>query len=164
MGKFRQMLAGGSVNYRRGIWRFYLNSFYGVDYFQGQNPHEKFYLAAGISGRYKKWYFAADYDYHNYDYPAVSRTKYFTPTTAQFQINYNFKPNFYIAVAFQNFTGGVRQDTETYSENYRSFLSRRMLDLNVRPWILIRYTFRKNDKQKIKLNNIVTSKEKGISL
>jgi hypothetical protein len=39
-----------------------------------------------------------------------------------------------------------------------------MTDLNVRPWILIRYTLRKNNKQKIKLDNVVTGKEKGIAL
>ena len=165
MGKFRSLMVGGSINYRRGILqRIYASSYHNVNYFSGQDPRKIFYFSAGISLKYRKWYFGVDYEYQDYSYTAVSRTKYRTPNYSLAQIQYNFTPNFYVSAALQYFTGAVRQDTETYSENYRSFISQRMSDLNVRPWILIRYTFRKNDQQKIKLNNIVTSKEKGISL
>jgi predicted porin len=136
-----------------------------VDYFTGQEPREKFVISAGMSARYKKWYFGMDYSYQNYAYTAVSRTKYLTPDHSMAQISYYFTPNFYISAALRYLTGAVRQETETFSDDYRSFVSQRMIDRNVRPWILIRYTIRKNDKQKIKINNtVVSSKEKGISL
>jgi len=165
MGKFRSLLAGGSISYRKGILqRIYVSSYHGVNYFSEQDPRKIFYFDAGMSLKYKKWYFNIDYNYQNYFYTAISRTKYHTPNYSLAQINYNFTPNFYISVGLQYFTGVVHWDAETFSEGYRSFISQRMLDQNIRPWILIRYTFRKNDQQKIKLNNIVTSKEKGISL
>ena len=165
MGKFRLLTAGGSIDYRRGILqRISFSGYHGVNYFSGQDPREVFYFDAGMSLKYRKWYLNLDYSYQNYDYTAVSRTKYRTPNYSLAQIQYNFTPNFYISVGLQYFTGAVSTDTETYSDNYRSFVSQRMTDMNVRPWILIRYTFRRNEKQKIKLNNVVTSKEKGISL
>jgi hypothetical protein len=165
MGKYRSLAAGGSISYHQGKWgQIYMNSYHLVDYFSGQDPRESFTCDLGMNAKYKKWFFNVNYQCQNYIYTAVSRTKYHTPNYSFVQIQYNFTPNFYISAAIQYFTGAVRYDIETYGENYRSFVSQRMLDLNVRPWILIRYTFRKNDQQKIKLNNVVTSKEKGISL
>jgi len=164
-GKFRSWMAGGSINYRLGKWgQIYMSGYHAVDYFSGQDPRKSFPFSAGMTAKYKKWRLGVDYNYRNYTYTAVSRTKYRSPDYSLAQIQYNFTPNFYISAALQYFTGAVRRDTETYSDNYRSFISQRMVDQNVRPWILIRYTFRKNVQQKIKLNNIVTGKEKGIAL
>jgi hypothetical protein len=164
-GKFRTLTTGGSVSYRLGNWgRIYGSSYYYVDYFSEQDPHKSFSYSLGGTARYKKWTINVDYNYRNYAYTAISRTKYHTPDFSSAQIQYNFTPNFYISVAVQYFTGVVLWDVETYGDNYQSFTSQRMLDKNVRPWILIRYTFRKNDKQKIKLNNVVTGKEQGISI
>jgi predicted porin len=164
-GRFRSLTAGGSISYNLNNWgRIYISCYQYTDYFTDQDPRKSFSYSAGMTAKYKKWYLGIDYNQRNYTYTAVSRTKYHTPDFSMAQLQYNFTPTFYISIALQYFTGAVRQDIETYSDSYRSFVSQRMLDLNVRPWILIRYTIRKNDKQKIKLNNIITSKEKGVVL
>lgn len=165
IGKFRTLLAGGSISYRLRDWgRIYASAYHSVDYFSGQDPRKSVYYGAGMTARYKKWLLNIDYNYQNYSYTAVSKTKYHTPNYSLAQIQYNITPTFYISVGLQYFTGAVKQETETYSDNYHAFISERFSDLNIRPWILIRYTLRKNDKQKIKLNNVVTGKEQGISL
>ncbi|MDR0506612.1 MAG: outer membrane beta-barrel protein [Dysgonamonadaceae bacterium] len=165
-GKFRSLAAGSSAGYRMGKWgNINVSGYHCVDYFSEQEARESFSFSAGITAKYKKWYFGIDFNYRNYSYTAISRTEYRTPDYSLAQIKYSFTPNFYISAALQYLTGAIRQNTETYSKDYRSFTSQQMVDRNVRPWILIRYTFRKNDSRKIKLNNsIVDSKEKGISL
>jgi len=164
-GKFSSLTAGGSVAYRLGkLGRIYMSAYHSEEYYSGQDPRKSFTFNPGMNLKYKKWYFGVDYSYQDYTYTAVSRTKYRTPNYSLAQLQYNFTPNFYISIGLQYFTGAVRLDTETFSENYRSFISQKMLDQNVRPWVLIRYTFRKNTQQKIKIGNSITSKEKGISL
>ena len=80
------------------------------------------------------------------------------------QVIYNFTNNFYVSVGLEYFTGPVRTDTYTYSGNYQSFSSVKMVDKGWHPWFLIRYTFRKNRERKIKLGNVINSTEEGISV
>ncbi len=39
-----------------------------------------------------------------------------------------------------------------------------MISQSFRPWVLLRYTIRRNVKSKIRLDNVVHSREEGISL
>ena len=77
---------------------------------------------------------------------------------------YNFTNNFYVSAALEHFAGHLKRETHTHSGSYQAFSSITELDKGLRPWILIRYTFRKNVKRKIPLNNFIKSREKGISL
>jgi hypothetical protein len=164
-GMFTSFWAGPSLSYRLGnAGNLYAGGYYLVSYYDGQPPRQTFLYNAGVSATWKKWYFNMDVHYQPFVYTAVSRTKNHTPDYSSLQLTYNFTPNFYISAAVQYFTGALHTDTETCGENYRSFASRRMLDLNIRPWLLVRYTLRKNNRQKIKLGNVVTGKEQGIAL
>lgn len=165
MGRFKTLTLGGSVSYRLNKWgRIYANAYHHVDYFSGMDPLKSFSCGGGFMATYKKWTFSGDISYQNYQYTPVSRLTQVTPEYSQVQVNYNFTKNFYIAVALPYFWGTLRSDITTHSGTYRSFSSNRMIDQSAHPWILLHYTFRKNNKQKIKLDNIIKSKEKGISL
>lgn len=118
----------------------------------------------GFSASYKKFSFYGYCDYTNYAYTAVSRTRNYAPTFSQLQVTYNFTPLFYISVALENGTGMMRTATTTRSDGYYNYNFRRMKDQSFCPWILIRYTFRKNVGRKIKENKLVKPKEQGISL
>ena len=48
--------------------------------------------------------------------------------------------------------------------SYHSVTNTRYKECSLRPWILIRYTFRKSQKRKIKLEKVLNSYEKGISI
>ncbi|MDR1161510.1 MAG: outer membrane beta-barrel protein [Tannerellaceae bacterium] len=164
-GKFKAFWAGANVSYRLGSFGgIYAGGYHLVNYYAGQSPRKMFTCGGGLYGTYKKWYLGIYLNYREFLYTAVSRTKYNMPNEAFAQLNYNFTPDFYISVAVQSFTGALQTETETCGGNYQSYMSQRMTDLNVRPWILIRYTLRRNNKQKIKLDNVVTGKEKGIAL
>ena len=94
----------------------------------------------------------------------MSVTRYYRPSTAELQVNYNFTPDFYIGACLTHATGEYHTRTVTRSGNYMEIANVRYRDSNLRPWIILRYTFRKNSDRKIKLNKVLNSQEKGISL
>lgn len=68
-------------------------------------------------------------------------------------------------MALQDATGEYRNRTTVNNGSYRSIITSRFDYRNMRPWILLRYTFRKNQHKKMNLNNnILQTKEKGINL
>ena len=165
-GKFETLSLGGSVSYRfrenRG--NVYFGGFHHTDYFDEMDSKQSFSLNGGIWIYYKKWMFGGDINYRNYEYSPISRIKQLTPSYSQFQVNYNFTKDFYVAVALPYFIGKLSTETTVESGSYSSYNLSRMTGMSARPWILLRYTFRKNSKQKIKLDNVVKSMEEGISL
>ena len=159
---FRGMLdalSDGKSPGREG-WRRWLTA---LD--EGQDARKYFACGGGFFARYKKWSLDYCIDYQNQAYTAVSKTTFHTPSYSYIQLIYNFTPNFYISAAVQYMNNPQHTDVWTYSDTYRSFSTSRMQDLSWRPWILIRYTFRKNVKKKIKLENVIKgSRENGIRL
>jgi hypothetical protein len=164
-GRKQSVTVGGSASYRFArTGRIYAGAYHTVQYYPGLDPMKSFNIYAGISYTYKKWYFGLNADYKNYEYSPISRTRNHAPSYSLAQITYNFTKQFYISCAMQYITGPLHSDTFTYGGSYTSFTSQKKMDMNLRPWILLRYTFRKNSNKKIKLNNVVTSEEKGINL
>ncbi len=165
-GSFKTFEAGSSVRYRfkEGRGNIYVGAYHHIDYFANMSPKHSFSLNGGIWIYYKKWMFGGDVNYRNYEYTPISRIKQLTPSYSQFQVNYNFTKDFYIAVALPYFIGKLSTETETQAGTYSSYHLRRMTSMSGRPWVLLRYTIRKNEKSKIKLGNVVKSKEEGISL
>lgn len=79
-------------------------------------------------------------------------------------MNYNFTPDFYISLCLQHFTGELRTRAVTDDGTFRSVVNTRYKDRCLRPWILVRYTLRKNSDRKIKLGKVLDSYEQGISI
>ncbi len=165
-GHLKTLSMGGSVNYRlkNGLGNIYMGAMHNTDYFSGLSPKESVSLYGGIWIYYKKWIFGGDVTWRNYEYTPISRIRQLTPSYSQFQVNYNFTKDFYVAVALPYFIGKLSTETTTQSGTYNSYLLKRMTDMSAHPWVLLRYTFRRNSKEKIKLDNVVKSKEEGISL
>lgn len=162
--RYQTLILDLSASYRTKWGRIYGGGGHRIDYFSGQTGKKSFYVNFGGMAWYKKFTFNADFSYNNHVYTAISRTKYRTPDYSLLQVIYNFTNNFYVSVGLEYFTGPVRTDTYTYSGNYQSFSSVKMVDKGWHPWFLIRYTFRKNRERKIKLGNVINSTEKGISV
>ncbi len=165
-GSFKNLAVGGSISYRfkKGRGNIYAGGYHHTDYFAGMTPKQSFSLNGGIWIYYKKWIFGGDINYRNYAYTPISRVKQITPAYSQFQVNYNFTKDFYVAVALPYFIGKLGTETTTEVGTYSSYHLQRMTSMSARPWVLLRYTIRKNEKSKIKLDNVVKSKEEGISL
>ncbi len=164
-GRFKTLSAGGTLSYRiNKIGSISVYAAHNVDYFSGAEAKKSFSYGGNTMFSHKKWTLNVDVSHRNYLFTAISRTKQKTPDYSLLQIIYNFTKDFYISAAIQYFIGTSQMEVSTHSSTYRSFVSRRMTDQSMRPWILLRYTFRKNSKQKIDIGNVVKSKEQGISL
>lgn len=164
-GRSGDLYLGGSLNVRLKNWgNAYANAYHGVNYFKGQDARTFFGVNAGFTASYKKWMFVGDINYRNYSHTSVSRTRYYAPDYTSVQVNYTVLPGFYIAVALQYLNAPLHSETETFGESYHSISSLKQKDYSFRPWILLRYTLRKNVKRKIHLGNVVRSKEEGIEL
>lgn len=160
MGKSKKLSVGGSVSYRFKYGRVYTSVNHNVDYFTGLPAKKNFSWGGGLRLNYKKWSFVGDFEQLNNSYTAVSRIKQVTPYT-HLQLIYNFTGNMYVSVALSNAIGRSRTQTFTYGEHYRSYNQQSKA---YHPWILFRYTLRKNIKKKIGVDNVIRSKESGISL
>ncbi|MGL5618839.1 MAG: TonB-dependent receptor [Tannerellaceae bacterium] len=164
LGRSERLAVGGSLNYNIAYKNISgsanVNAFHHVDYFDGLSPKKNFSWGAGLYLDYKKWSFITEISQSNYTYTPISRIKEVTPYT-HFQLTYKFTNLFYISAALSNGIGKSKSDAFTYSEQYNAYSrqSRRCY-----PWILVRYTLRKNLKKKIGINKVINSKESGISL
>lgn len=164
-GKYRDLSLGCSASYGLGNWgSVYVYGSHNVDYFEGQKARPYFGCGGGFSARYKKWYVGGDINYTDRSYTAVSTVKTRLFDYSQLQVNYTFFPGFYVAVALQYLHAPQTTEVWTYGDHYKSYTHQKFCDQGVRPWVLLRYTFRKNAKRKIKLGNVVRSREEGIQL
>lgn len=160
IGKSKKLSVGGSASYRFKYGRVYASAYHKVDYFTGLSPKKNFAWGGGLSLNYKKWSFVGDFEQSGNFYTAVSRMKQVTPYT-HLQLIYKFSNNMYVSVALSNAIGRSRIQTFTYGEHYSSYNQQ---SKTYYPWVLFRYTLRKNAKKKIEVDNVVRSKESGIAL
>lgn len=165
-GKFDFLSYGANINYtfRDGMSYAYVGGGQNRYYFPDHKVKTTPLVNAGVWWNKGKWLVGADVNWQMYSYTPQSRTKYLTPTHAQIQVNYNFTPDFYIAVALQNFGGPRTSETYSLADSFKSYNWNRATDLGFRPWILLRYTIRKHTKEKIRIGNVLQSQEQGIKL
>ena len=167
-GRYSTLSLGlrSNINFPKKLGRAYMGVSYKWFYFAEQSAKSSFGINGGLWFYYKKWTFGGDIDFISYDYTPISKTRQLTPGYSMVQVIYNFKKNFYVSVALPYAFGIPKTETETFADGYTSYYFQNMstTNMSLRPWILLRYTIRKNEKRKIKLGNIVTSKESGISL
>lgn len=164
MGHFSQTMAGMNASYRFPWGRVYVGGGWYANYYLHQQALHMAFASAGFNATFGKFSFYGDVDYNSRDVTATSRTHYYRPSMAQVQVNYNFTPDFYIALCLQHFTGEMRTKTVTTDGTYHAEVYTKYKDRCLRPWILVRYTFRKNSDKKIKLGKVLDSYERGISI
>lgn len=158
-GIFSQLEIGGSASYRFKTGRVYSNAYHHVDYLPGLTAKKGFSWGMGIQLNQKKWTFVVDFYQQNARYTAISTTKQMHPFI-HLQLIYNFTKDMYLSVAYP-IVLPAKNEIFTESGVYRSFNRQ---EKTYYPWILFRYTLRKNLKRKIDVGNVVRSKESGISL
>ena len=163
-GVFRRLSAGLSASYRFGVVRIYAYGSHAWNYFTGQDAKRSISVGYGGSASVGKWSFNVNADYSGNEYSQISRTRHYAPSYALLQVTYNFTKNFYISTAIENSFGTQRNVTETWNGKYYSRLSQRLTDMSFCPWVLIRYTLRKNTDRRPKENRVVNPQEQGIKL
>lgn len=163
-GHFGQVYAGADVSYRLKWGRIYAGGGWKADHYMGQDAKKSAYASLGFNAQVKNFSFYGDVDYNSRDYTALSRTTYTHPSVANLQVNYNFTPDFYVGVCLQHITGEYQSKTTTKDGTFLSVTENHYKDRNFRPWIILRYTFRKNEEKKHRLGKVLDSNEEGISV
>lgn len=163
-GHFSQISAGGDISYRFKWGRVYGGGGWKADHFMGQNAKNSAYASFGFNAQVKNFSFYGDLDYNSRNYTALSRTMYTHPSSATLQVNYNFTPDFYVGLCLQHITGEYQSKTTTEDGTFRSITENHYKDKDFRPFIILRYTFRRNADKKHKLGKVLNSNEEGISI
>ncbi len=163
-GHYSQVSAGANLSYRFKWGRIYGGGGWYADHFESQDAKNSAYASLGFNAQVRKFSFYGTFEYSSRDYTAISFTKYYRPVMEDLQMNYNFTPDFYIGVCLQHITGEFRTKTITEDGSFRSITENRYTDKCLRPWILLRYTFRKGSDKRHKLGKVLDSNEQGISI
>ena len=163
-GHFIQTSAGADLSYRFKWGRIYAGGGWKTCHYTGQDAKNSAYASFGFNAHAKDFSFYGDVDYNSRDYTALACTKYVRPSVANLQVNYNITPDFYIGMCLQHITGEYQSKTTTVDGSFHSVIEKHYKDKKIRPWIILRYTFRKNADKKHKLGKVLDSTEEGISI
>lgn len=163
-GHFSNVSAGASLSWRLKRGRIYGDGGWNADHYENQKAKNSAYASFGFNYTLNKLSCYVNVVYNSRDYTATSFTEYYRPTMANLQVNYNFTPDFYIGICLQHATGEFRTKTVTEDGSYRSITENRYTDKCLRPWVLLRYTFRKNPDRRHKLGTVLDGDEQGISI
>ncbi len=163
-GHFTQLYSVLNISYRLKHGRIYLSGGWYGNYFKGQTAHSILTTGAGFNYTIGNLSLYGNMNYDNRSISSISVTRYRQPYSASLQINYNFTPDFYIGACIQHFTGKYNTITTTHTGSYTATTYDRYTDKNIRPWVILRYTFRKNANRKINLDKVLNSDEEGIRL
>lgn len=134
------------------------------NYYMDQSSRRACFVGFNFNVKVNDYVSFYGYLYHtNRDVARNSTIKYRNfPSMAQVQVNYNFTPDFYIAFGL-DYNSRTRMIVN--EGTYYSMTDRHFVDKELMPWVLVRYTFRKNTNRKMKLNNnLFNSQEKGINI
>lgn len=133
-----------------------------MNYFTGQHPKHSLSLNAYIMQTINKWSIYANVGYTNYDYTNISRTRNLTPSS-QIMVSYNFTPNLSLSVGTDYVVRYNKTKTYVTDVNYEQITTTRNDVFH--PYILFRWTIRKNEKKKMDLDNsIIKSLQPSIDL
>lgn len=110
-----------------------------------------------------KWGFYGSVTYTNYTYTNVSAQHNLTPTTSNIFVSYNITPNISLSVGSEFLTKDLKSKMRVRDKEYEmSILNKKDV---FHPYILFRWTIRKNQKKRIDLdNNIVKDIQDDINL
>ncbi len=163
-GHFSQWLSEIYGSYKVKAGRIYAAVGTFTNKFADQGAHTSVYTSAGYMLRVGKWMYYGSLYFNARDMDEYSIIRHYRPSRAELQVNYNITPDFYIGVSVQHFTGRYRTRTLTSDGTYHAAVSTVYTDRCVRPWVILRYTLRKNAKNKIDLDEVLSGSEPGITM
>lgn len=134
-----------------------------VEYYPGQDAKKSFMGNLFLFQTLGKWGFYGSVAYTNYTYTNVSAQHNLTPTTSNIFVSYNITPNISLSVGSEFLTKDLKSKMRVRDKEYEmSILNKKDV---FHPYILFRWTIRKNQKKRIDLdNNIVKDIQDDINL
>lgn len=123
---------------------------YGVDYYTGLPAKRYVSLTSLCFLAFGKFRITASLLYTNRSYTTISTTKNLRPETSA-SVSYSINDNLLLSAGVKYFAGNPKTITETEISGYEC--SQTTVNRDFRPWLLLRWTLRKNHKRKIEMDN-----------
>lgn len=138
------------------------NVSYGFDFYSGQSAKRYIALTSICILTFGKFRVNASLQYTNRTYTSISTTKNMRPVSSA-SVAYSVCDNLLLSAGFRYLTGNPKTVTTTEVQGYECKLTTENHDF--RPWLMVRWTLRKNHKRKIDMENyMMPDMEKRIRL
>ena len=135
---------------------------YNVNYYITVGAKKHFTGILLLSKKLGKFEIRTNFSYQNYINTEFSKTKNYNPES-NLMLSYSFTPDILLSIGCTSFIGNPRSMTTVGTGTYKSITYTTKKTFT--PWILFRWSIRKNDKKKIELeNDIIRDHENKIKL
>lgn len=133
-----------------------------TDFYIGLKAKKSIIIRASGMQTFGKFGATMSLSHTSRSYSTISTIKSILPI-ASISLSYNFTPNIMISAGAISVLGNIKTKTYTKVEGYEQIAATKAYDL--RPWLMFRWTIRKNYKRKINLeNDIMLDKRDKIKL
>ena len=162
IGRFRSLQLKFNVSWRiKGLFLL-MNIAHNVDYYTTIGAKKHFTGILLLSKKWGKFEIRTNFSYQNYINTEFSKTKNYNPES-NLTLSYSFTPDILLSIGCTSFIGNPRSKTTVSTGTYKSITYTTKKTFT--PWILFRWSIRKNDKKKIELeNDIIRDHENKIKL
>lgn len=162
MGHFRSLQLKYNMSWRVKGFFLLMDMSHNVSYYTTAGAKRHFMGILVLSKKWGKFEARTTFCYQNYINTEFSMTKNYNPESS-LTLSYNFTPNVLLSIGCTSFTGNPRSKNTVSTGAYRSVAYSTKKTFT--PWILFRWSIRKNDKKKIELeNDIIRDHENKIKL
>jgi len=162
IGRFRSLQLRCNVSWRIKGWFLLMDMAYNVNYYITVGAKKHFTGILLLSKKLGKFEIRTNFSYQNYINTEFSKTKNYNPES-NLTLSYSFTPDILLSIGCTSFIGNPRSKTTVSTGTYKSITYTKKKTFT--PWILFRWSLRKNDKKKIELeNDIIRDHENKIKL
>ena len=162
MGHFRSLQLKYDLSWRVKGFFFLTNMAYNIGYYTTVGAKKNVTGMLLLSKKWGKFEARTIFSYQNRINTEFSVTKNYNPES-NLTLSYSFTPDLLLSIGCTSFIGNPRSKTTISTGAYRSV--KHLTKKTFTPWILFRWSMRKNDKKKIELeNNIMRDHEERIKL
>lgn len=162
IGSFRSLQLKCNMSWRIKGFFLLMDIAHNVNYYTTEGAKKHFTGILLLSRRWGKFEMRTNFSYQNYINTEFSKTKNYNPES-NLTLSYSFTPDILLSIGCTSFIGNPRSRTTVSTGTYKSFTYTTKKTFT--PWILFRWSMRKNDKKKIELeNDIIRDHEDKIKL
>jgi hypothetical protein len=158
MGHFRSLQMKYFMSWRIKGFFLLMDMAHNVSYYTTVGAKKHFTSMLIFSKKWGKFEARTTFYYQNYINTEFSRTKNYNPTSS-LTLSYSFTPDILLSVGCTSFIGNPRSKTTVSIDSYKSVTYSTQKTFT--PWILFRWSIRKNDKKKIELENDIIRDHEG---
>lgn len=163
LGHYSNLSFSAILNYRKNNTTIGTVLTHFIEYYPGQNAKKSFSGNMFFMQSVGKWGFYASADYTNFFYTNISKLHNMTPATSNIFVSYNISRDISLSLGTIYLTKDLKSRMYVKDKGYEmSVLNKKDV---FHPYILFRWTIRKNQEKKIRLNNdILRNIQDGINL